>query len=520
MDDAVNSSHGFWNSQSVDSSVPTSDFTLGMSSFDVKERHRFGESLRLSMALIKGKPASTRTPCKALPHDASSIAQRLKSLTQDITSHLADQLELLVRFDSLKGWERGGAKSCAAWMNLELGIGLQLALEYLRVGRNLRNLPVVTALFRAGKLTWSKVRVLTRVADEANESLLCHAALDASVSQVEKLCKDYRWQDDEQSRANEREQALKQWEARSFQWDNCRNGNVRISLSLPPYLAQAFLSSVEYSLAQLEPSSSSADTSMTQRRADAAMLMAENNLQSAGRDTATADRYQVIVSVDAAELSNDARTASDEKVTPTKRASIVGASMGISPLARDTARRLACDCSISAIISDKGEPIDIGQKTRIWPKAMARAIRARDKSCVWPGCTQTRHLHIHHIKHWVDGGTTSVDNAATLCSHHHTLLHEGGYRIKRVANDTQHQHEHFVRQTVDGSDNVWEVERRLRNSPESFDAERRVSPETFRYRIIDSEGRDVVGKKQNTRVFTKQVGCSYVDNGIAEPVFP
>ena len=73
-----------------------------------------------------------------------------------------------------------------------------------------------------------------------------------------------------------------------------------------------------------------------------------------------------------------------------------------------------------------GEPVDIGRKSRIWPNAMARAIRERDQHCVWPGCTQTQHLHIHHISHWADGGTTSVQNAASLCSAHHTLVHEGG----------------------------------------------------------------------------------------------
>jgi hypothetical protein len=35
------------------------------------------------------------------------------------------------------------------------------------------------------------------------------------------------------------------------------------------------------------------------------------------------------------------------------------------------------------------------------------------------------------VQHWVDGGETSVENLVLLCSHHHRLLHEGGYRIRR-----------------------------------------------------------------------------------------
>ena len=527
MDDIVNHSQAYWQSRpaeccSTEASATSTnadapDFTLGMSSFDEKERRRFGESMRLSMALIEGKSQPTPIPGNALPNDAPSIAQRLKSLSEDIAANLADQLELLTRFDALNGWESGGAKNCASWMNLELGIGIKLAREYLRVGRDLRDLPIVTALFRAGKLTWSKVRLLTRVANDDNEPLLCHAALDASVSQVERLCNEHHWQNDKKAQLSDRDHALQQWESRALRWDDCSNGNVRISLSLPPHHAQAFLNSVEYSLGQLEPGSADCSptafertpeqTSMTQRRADAALLMAENSLQNAGRDIATADRYQVIVSVDAAELAMNTESKPDSTSgdTPKQRATLIGASSSASGLAKSTARRLACDCSVSAIITDKGEPVNIGQKARIWPAAMARAIRVRDKTCVWPGCTQSRYLQIHHIIHWADGGETSIENGACVCSHHHQLLHEGGYRIEHVANNEQRQYEQFKQQTVNAYQGTWAFEERLRYSPESFDAVRSVSPERFRFRVIDSNGRDVIGRKQATRVASQLV---------------
>ena len=498
------------------------ELTLGMSSFSENDRHAFGRSLRLSMALIQGKVKATPPPAKALPDDTQAIEQRLKSLNSDITCAQADLLELLVRFDERQGWKPSGAKHCAAWMNVQLGISLQLGWEYLRVGRQLRELPVITALFRAGQLTWSKVRLLSRVADSENESLLCHAALDASVSQVERLCHAYRWaehdEDGEEGRKSENAQALRQWDTRALRWDHDSTGNVRISLSLPPDTAQAFLNSVEYTLGQLAPS----DAGMAQRRADAAVLMAENNLQSAGREIATADRYQVIVSVDAAELSSNGSTntqstdaltthtkcaskstesdcCSTDKRIPPKRAILLGASSGTSTLAKDTARRIACDCSVSTIINRKGEPVDVGQKTRIWPAAMARAVKARDQQCVYPGCTQSQHLQIHHIVHWADGGATAIDNAASLCSFHHTRVHEGGYRIERVENHQQRRDEQFRQQTIRPDEPATDVERRLRNSPKSFDVVRQLSPERFRFRVIDSEGRDVASRNHSTR---------------------
>ena len=77
---------------------------------------------------------------------------------------------------------------------------------------------------------------------------------------------------------------------------------------------------------------------------------------------------------------------------------------------------------------------------------MARAIRERDQHCVWPGFTQTHHLHINHIGHWANGGAISVQNGATLCAGPHVLVHKDGYTIQRVQNNVQRINEQFVQQ--------------------------------------------------------------------------
>jgi len=393
-------------------------YPLGMSSFGPSEREKFGQKVRLAMGCIEA--SSPPVKGKAIPSDETSLRARLKTLSQEMSSQHADLLAVLIKFDDLQGWKTSGASHCAAWMNVEIGISLQLSWEYLRVGRKLLRLPILNALFRAGKLSWSKVRLISRVADQDSEPLLCHAALDASVSQVKRLCDEYRWGEDGNSESDiksENDRALKQWDSRSLTWSNDSNGSTRIQLTLPPELAQAFLNSVEHSLNQLDTT----DNKMAQRRADAAMLMAETSLRScatkqgAGKAIATADRYQVMVSVEASELTaahgghksdnTSSSKATDDNIIPSKRPTVRGA----GPIARETARRITCDCSLSIIKTANGEPVNIGRKSRIWPNAMERAIKDRDQHCVWPGCTQSRHLHIHHIKHWADGGATSVE---------------------------------------------------------------------------------------------------------------
>lgn len=471
-----------------DAKQNTNRMPFGMNGFGQKEREEFGRNVRLAMSCIEGTPPHTPLKNKgnAIPLDEPSIRLRLKALSQEITSSHADLLELLVRFDDLEGWKKTGASHCAAWMNAEIGIGLRSGWEYLRVGRKLRTLKTLRSLFRVGSLSWSKVRLISRVADEDNEKILCHAALDASVSDLERICQAYRWQEDSHSES-ENNRAIQQWESRSFTWDKASNGSTRIQLTLPPQIAQAFLNSVEHAMNQLDAS----EHKLSQRRADAAVWMAEKSLQAAGREIATADRYQVIVSIDNSELSPNNNT-------PKKRPTVHGA----GPIASDTAKRIACDCSLSTIETINGEPINIGRKSRIWPPAMARAIKARDQQCVWPGCTQSHHLHIHHIKHWADGGETSVSNGASLCSHHHTLVHEGGYSIEKVDDDSTRLHEQFTHQQRADDSSLFEFERELRNDKDSFNRVRKLSPSHYRFRVTDAQGRDI-----------REQSCKGIDDG-------
>src|SRR5690606_33539792 len=51
--------------------------------------------------------------------------------------------------------------------------------------------------------------------------------------------------------------------------------------------------------------------------------------------------------------------------------------------------------------------------------------------CQFPGCVHTRYLNAHHVWWWAFGGPTDIDNLVLLCSHHHTVIHDHGYRIVR-----------------------------------------------------------------------------------------
>jgi hypothetical protein len=92
-------------------------------------------------------------------------------------------------------------------------------------------------------------------------------------------------------------------------------------------------------------------------------------------------------------------------------------------------RRLACHSAITRIVfGPDGAALDVGRAQRTVTGQMRRAVIARDKHCVYPGCDQPpSRCEVHHaVRHWADGGDTSVANSALLCWHHHALVDARG----------------------------------------------------------------------------------------------
>lgn len=155
-----------------------------------------------------------------------------------------------------------------------------------------------------------------------------------------------------------------------------------------------------------------AESSWSMRQADAFVSMVNGYLCGDGDNEASNDNYLVTIHVEQSALAGNA---------------------GRSALPIESVRRLCCDSRAVVITEDdSGEPLSIGRKSRIIPKAIARAVRARDNNCcTFPGCGNRRFLHCHHVEHWSNGGETSLENLMLLCTKHHTLVHEGGFRIDK-----------------------------------------------------------------------------------------
>ena len=176
--------------------------------------------------------------------------------------------------------------------------------------------------------------------------------------------------------------------------------------------AQVFLPHVPRGTFALGPS-------RTVRRADALAWMAERMFEPADAPVLASDRHEIVVHVEA-EVLADGRAGRCEIEHRTA-------------IAAETARRLCCDAGIVPVVDGpNGEPLSVGRRTRSIPPAVRRALSSRDRGCRFPGCSATHRLHGHHVRHWANGGETSLDNLILLCPTHHRLVHEGGFDVQRL----------------------------------------------------------------------------------------
>jgi hypothetical protein len=94
---------------------------------------------------------------------------------------------MIRQFDQRGGWHGTGIKSCAHWLNWKCGIAIGAARGKVRVAHALADQPKISAAFGRGRVSYSKVRAMTREATPENEDYLPMIADHGTVSHVERL---------------------------------------------------------------------------------------------------------------------------------------------------------------------------------------------------------------------------------------------------------------------------------------------------------------------------------------------
>ncbi|HEU5059939.1 MAG TPA: DUF222 domain-containing protein, partial [Kofleriaceae bacterium] len=310
----------------------------------------------------------------------------------DVATHRF--LTQLREFDAVDGWHRAGALSCAHWLSWRVGMDLGAAREKVRVARALAELPAIDAALRRGEISYSKVRAMTRVATADSEEQLLVMARSATGAQLEKICRLKR-------NVDRLDREAREVEARRYVVERAtEDGMVSIQLRLLPDEAARVMKAME--------------VAGSGNRADGVVALAEMALAGGVREgQSVRPPVEVVVHVQAADL--EGRTELGDGVSA------------------EVCQRVLCDAGMVPMFEDEaGKTIDVGRKTRTIPAALRRALDARDGGCRFPGCTNRLFTDGHHIRHWLEGGETSLENTVLLCRRHHRFVHEHGFSLERA----------------------------------------------------------------------------------------
>src|SRR5215831_896282 len=125
-------------------------------------------------------------------HSIDELDREISRLARQLNAETYRLLLLIRAFDDRFGWAKWGLRHCAEWLAWRCGLSLSAAREKVRTAQALRSLPAISAAFADGRLSYSKVRALTRVAHEGDEDLLLSYALEATAAQVEERCRQMR----------------------------------------------------------------------------------------------------------------------------------------------------------------------------------------------------------------------------------------------------------------------------------------------------------------------------------------
>ena len=260
---------------------------------------------------------TAQTTRGAVPFAASDnlsvddLDRAITQLVQHMNAETYRMLVLVRDFDERFGWAKWGCASCAEWLAWRCGLSPGAAREKVRTANALRELPAISAAFADGRLSYSKVRALTRVAAKYDEDLLLAYALDASAAQVEDRCRQIRNTEPDSVHG-----ARHVWERRSLTLfrDRARNC-VRIVVELPAEEGELVGRAVDSAVAAgeaalgVEFASERSGESWKAQQADAFVAIMKAYLGGGAgsgadggamreRSAPAADHYQVVVHVD------------------------------------------------------------------------------------------------------------------------------------------------------------------------------------------------------------------------------
>src|SRR5262245_6378809 len=310
-----------------------------------------------------------------------------------------------------------GHLSAAAWLAHRQGLSRRSAEASVRRARALEAMPSVARAFADGEVSTAAVDVLAFAQESAPEAFarsepaLAEAARELGFAELRAMADAWRI-------AADRERAMEEEDRRHERrrLDLCPDafGMTRVQGELDAEDGQCLITAIRaYMDAEARSSTGPDARTPTQRRADALAEICRAWLSSLDRPSIGGERPNVVVTIDLDTLTGASGACAH-----------LDDAGSITP---ETARRLACDADLTRVVTrGASEPLELGRRTKVVPPGLRRAIAVRDGGCRFPGCGRPPGwCDAHHVRHWADGGETSLSNLVLLCRPHHRAIHRG-----------------------------------------------------------------------------------------------
>jgi hypothetical protein len=326
---------------------------------------------------------------------------------------------LILEIDLTGAWEDSGARDLAHWLCMRYGISYWKASRWIGAAHALQELPLLSEAFASGDLGVDKVVELTRFATPETESRLITWAQGVSVGAIRAK--------GDLARRNLQEAREAQQARRLEWWYFSENSRFGLSAELPAAQGAVVARALERVAGQLPVMPGEEVDGVEARRADALVALCSARIA----EESDQDRATVVVH---ARLEEPVTDSGGSLLEGDLRDCQIEGGPAIHP---EVARRLLCTARVQMVLEDaSGQPVRLGRIRREPPDWMLRQLKYRDVECRFPGCGHRRFTQAHHVTWWERGGRTDLDNLVLVCSFHHMLVHELGWRLIRDQDGT------------------------------------------------------------------------------------
>jgi Domain of unknown function (DUF222) len=350
-----------------------------------------------------------------VPRAGEAIAAELVRRRQEIDQKELEFSYLAAQFAQTDEYDWQGFDSPIGWLKANCHMSGGAASARICAGQQVEHLGQSSKAMADGEIGFAHFALIARtsaaVGERLDQAKLLRQARKQTIARFHDSCYHARHAADPKGCAKDESEGV---EARSLTFANSDDGMVYVNGMLDKVGGAA----VQAALEPLAQRAGKDDDRCRERRvADALVEVCMHSLDSGVPSRRT--HMQVTTSLE----------------TLLGLCGAPAAEMEFSlPISAKAVERLACDSSVTRILlGSDSTVIDVGRAKRTISGPQRKALRVRDRGCVWPGCDRpATRTEGHHLVHWIDNGSGNLGNLVLLCYRHHWMVHEGEWQIVRA----------------------------------------------------------------------------------------